>query len=203
MAYPINPNSAEFAPFVGSLQSNNPVADSDDLYVSAEGIAIRRWKNKAGTSFWDELLVPFSPQNPQSIYTDATAPLGGTGPQYPTYTAVNGGRVTVAVAPSSVTEDGATNLVYTFTRNSASQGTLIVNYSVSGTAVNGVDYETVGLGPQATFVDNALTTTVIINPIADPTAEVNETVIVTIQPNPAYTVGTPNSATGTITNDDV
>lgn len=199
MTYPIDPTSVEFAPFVGYFQSANPVADSQDLFVSNQGIAVRRWKDKAGTEFWDELLVPFSPV---ATYTDATAPLGGIGAQYPTYTAVDGGLVTVAVAPGTVSEDGAPNLVYTFTRNAASRGTLIINYSVTGTAVNGVDYETVGVAPQVAFEGNNLTCTVTINPTADVDVEANETVIVTILPNAGYTVGSPASATGTITNDD-
>lgn len=199
MAYPIDPTSADFAPFVGYFQSTNPVADTQDLYVSSQGIAVRRWKDKAGTEFWDELLVPFSPV---ATYTDATAPLGGVGAQYPTYTAADGGLVTVAVSPGTVNEDGVPNLVYTFTRNAASRGSLTVNYAVTGTATNGVDYATVGAGPQATFEGNALTTTVTINPTADANVEANETVIITITPNAAYTVGSPATATGTITNDD-
>ncbi|AEC53069.1 hypothetical protein SCRM01_123c [Synechococcus phage S-CRM01] len=200
MAYPIDPNSAAFAPYVGSLSTTNPVADSDDLYVSSVGIAIRRWKDKAGTRFWDELLVPFEVQTPPSVYTDATAPLGGTGPQYPVYNPVLGGQVTVAVAPGSVAEDGAPNLVFTFSRNTSSRNVLTVNYNITGTATNGVDYETIG--NSVTFAEGAATATVVVNPIADAGVEPNETVILTIVPNGAYTIGTPNSATGTITNDD-
>lgn len=199
MAYPIDPTSATFAPFVGSFQSENPVADTQDLYVSSQGIAVRIWKDKAGVRFWDELLVPFSPV---ATYTDETAPLGGVGAQYPTFTAANGGSVTVAVAPSSVLEDGEPNLVFTFTRNSASRGSLTVNYTVTGTATNGVDYVTVGSFPQVTFEGNALTATVTIDPITDVLVEGNETVILTITPSGAYTVGSPAAATGTITNDD-
>lgn len=197
MAYPIDPNSAEFAKFVGSFQATNPVADSDDLYVSAQGIAIRRWKDKAGTRFWDELLVPFTPQ---ATYTDATAPLGGTGAQYPAYVAANGGLITVARTPASVAEDGTPNIVFTFTRNAASTRVQTVTYAITGTATNGVDYEFIG--NQVTFPENSTTCTVVINPITDALAEGNETVILTIVPTGGYTVGTPSTATGTITNDD-
>jgi hypothetical protein len=200
MAYPIDPTSATYAPFVGSLSATNPVADSDDLYVSASGIAIRRWKDKAGTEFWDELLIPFSPQDPESAYTDATAPLGGTGAQYPTYTAVNGGRVTVAVAPGAVDENGVPNLVFTFTRNSYSTGPLTVKYAITGTATNGTDYATIGTSVD--FAEGASTATVTVNPTADVNVEANETVILTIVADPAYTIGASSSATGTITNDD-
>ncbi|MFM6871197.1 MAG: cadherin domain-containing protein, partial [Dolichospermum sp.] len=48
--------------------------------------------------------------------------------------------VTVAVAPASVTEDGSSNLVYTFTRTGSTTNTLTVNYTVGGTATLGTDY---------------------------------------------------------------
>ena len=48
--------------------------------------------------------------------------------------------MSVAVSPSSVTEDGATNLDYTFTRTGATTGALTVNFSVGGTAEFGTDY---------------------------------------------------------------
>jgi hypothetical protein len=46
----------------------------------------------------------------------------------------------VAVSPSSVAEDGATNLVYTFTRSGVTASPLTVNFSVGGTATFSTDY---------------------------------------------------------------
>ena len=43
--------------------------------------------------------------------------------------------VSVTVAPSSVTEDGPTNLVYTFTRTGFTALPVTVNFSVGGSAV--------------------------------------------------------------------
>lgn len=199
MAYPIDETSAAFVPFVGSMSSANPVADVDDIYVSNAGIAVRKWKNKAGTEYWDELLVPFSPQDPEGTYTDATAPLGGAGAQYPVYNTALGGLVTVA-ASADVAEDGAPNITFTFSRNANSTGVLEVNYAITGTATNGTDYATIGTS--VTFAEGASTATVIVNPTVDATVEPNETVILTIQASPSYTIGSPASATGTITNDD-
>ncbi|WP_254064201.1 Calx-beta domain-containing protein, partial [Microcystis aeruginosa] len=51
--------------------------------------------------------------------------------------------VTLAVSPSSVTEDGTANLVYTFTRTGVTTNALTVNYSVGGTATNGTDYTSI------------------------------------------------------------
>src|SRR5262249_51652987 len=52
----------------------------------------------------------------------------------PTVTQVDVPDVTVAVSPSSVAEDGATNLVYTFTRAGSTTNALTVNFSATGTA---------------------------------------------------------------------
>jgi hypothetical protein len=43
-------------------------------------------------------------------------------------------EVSVAVSPTSVTEDGPTNMVFTFTRTGIISGALTVNFSVGGTA---------------------------------------------------------------------
>jgi len=51
--------------------------------------------------------------------------------------------VTLAVSPSSVTEDGTTNLIYTFTRTGVTTNSLTVNYTVGGTATNGTDYTSI------------------------------------------------------------
>ena len=50
----------------------------------------------------------------------------------------------MAVSPASVSEDGATNLVYTFTRNGVTSGALTVNFSVGGDATFGTDYTQTG-----------------------------------------------------------
>ncbi|TWT55072.1 Calx-beta domain protein [Rubripirellula amarantea] len=109
--------------------------------------------------------------------------------------------VSVTVAPSSVTEDGTANLVYTFTRSGANDNSqpLVVNYTTSGTA-SANDFA--GTSTSVTIPANATTATVTVNPTADTTVEPDETVILTITANAAtYSVGTA-SATGTIANDD-
>jgi hypothetical protein len=108
--------------------------------------------------------------------------------------------ITLAVAPSSVNEDGTSNLIYTFTRTGDTTNPLTVNYSISGTATNGSDYTL--LPTSVTFAANSATATVTIDPTADTIVESNETVILTLASGTGYTVGTPNAATGTITNDD-
>ncbi|GBF55956.1 alkaline phosphatase [Microcystis sp. 0824] len=108
--------------------------------------------------------------------------------------------ITLAVSPSSVTEDGTTNLVYTFTRSGVTTNPLTVNYSIGGTATNGTDYA--ALPSSIAFAAGLSTATVIVDPTADTTVEPNETVILTLASGTGYTVGTTTPVTGTITNDD-
>ena len=108
--------------------------------------------------------------------------------------------ITLAVAPSSVTEDGTSNLIYTFTRSGVTSNALTVNYSIGGTANNGTDYASIPTG--VTFAANLATATVTINPTADTTVESDETVALTLTAGTDYTIGTTTAVTGTITNDD-
>jgi Tfp pilus assembly protein PilE len=108
--------------------------------------------------------------------------------------------VTLAVSPSSVTEDGTTNLIYTFTRSGVTTNPLTVNYTIGGTATNGTDYTSIPTS--VTFAANSATATVTVDPTADTTVEPDETVILTLATGTGYTVGTTTAATGTINNDD-
>ncbi|MEO1257396.1 MAG: BspA family leucine-rich repeat surface protein [Bacteroidota bacterium] len=115
--------------------------------------------------------------------------------------------VTVAVTPTSVAEDGSVNLIYTFSRNCAANA-ITVNFGVAGTAAFSTDYNqsgattynatagTVTMGAGVSSID------VIVDPTPDMTVELDETVELTVQPGAGYTVGAPNTATGTIGNDD-
>ncbi|MEY3972418.1 MAG: hypothetical protein RLY84_811, partial [Actinomycetota bacterium] len=120
--------------------------------------------------------------------------------------------ITLAVTPSSVTEDGSSNLTYTFTRSGSTTNPLTVNYTVGGTALlvgtssDPADYT--GISATATnrtvtFSVGASTATVTVDPTADTTVESNETVALTLASGTGYTIGTTAAVTGTIINDDV
>jgi len=126
----------------------------------------------------------------------------------PTLTTIDQPDVTVAVSPSAVDEDGATNLVYTFTREGSTAASLTVNFSVGGTATFGTDYTQTGAATftassgTVTIPAGSSTATVTLDPTADSTVESNETAILTVTSGASYDVGNPAAATGTITNDD-
>ncbi|MFN7557552.1 beta strand repeat-containing protein, partial [Microcystis sp.] len=108
--------------------------------------------------------------------------------------------IALAISPSSVTEDGTSNLLYIFIRTGDTTNPLTVNYSIGGTAINGTDYTL--LPTSVTFEANSAIATVIVDPTTDTTVESDETVVLTLASGTGYTIGNPNAATGTITNDD-
>jgi Ca2+-binding RTX toxin-like protein len=117
-------------------------------------------------------------------------------------------NITLTVSPSSVTEDGTTNLIYTFTRTGNIANALTVNYNIGGSATFNTDYTQTGATSftgttgTITFAAGSSTKTLTINPTADTTLESNETVALTLAAGSGYTVGTTTAVTGTITNDD-
>ncbi|WP_287704777.1 MULTISPECIES: Calx-beta domain-containing protein, partial [unclassified Microcystis] len=110
--------------------------------------------------------------------------------------------ITLTLSPASVTEDGTTNLVYTFTRSGVTTNPLTVNYTLGGTATLNTDYTRTGTTNTVTFAAGSSTATVTVNPTADATVESNETVILTLASGTGYTIGTTTPVTGTINNDD-
>ena len=118
-------------------------------------------------------------------------------------------NIALALSPSSVTEDGTTNLVYTFTRTGTTANALTVNYTVSGNATFNTDYTQTGGSSftattgTITFAAGASTATLTIDPTADTIFESDETVALTLATGTDYTIGTTAAVIGTITNDDL
>jgi hypothetical protein len=124
--------------------------------------------------------------------------------------AVTPPSITLAVSPSSVTEDGATNLIYTFTRSGSTTNALNgINFSVGGTATLTTDYSQIGAASfnssngTINFAAGSATANLTIDPLADTTVEPDETIVLTLASGTGYTVGTISAITATILNDDV
>lgn len=119
-------------------------------------------------------------------------------------------EISVSVSPGGVFEDGATNLVYTFTRVGYTGNALPVNVTISGTAGLTGDYSATGFtsfntgtgAAVVTFAGESSTATVTIDPTADVTGEADETVVFTLGTGTGYGLGAQTVATGTILNDD-
>ncbi len=101
-------------------------------------------------------------------------------------------EVSVTLTDGSASEEGPDTATFTFTRTEAPVNPLTVNYTLTGTAINGTDYETNVLS--VTFGANESTATVTITPIDDAIPELGETVVLTISPGSGYLPGFPSSA---------
>lgn len=108
--------------------------------------------------------------------------------------------VTVTATDPNAAEPSATG-TFTIERTGVTTASLTVNFAVSGTATSGTDHTS--LGTSVVIPAGAASATKTVAPIDDSVVEGNETVILTISSNTAYTVGAPSWATVTIADDDV
>ncbi|ASK94194.1 hemagglutinin [Xanthomonas campestris pv. trichodesmae] len=162
----------------------------------------------ANTSSASFAVTPIADTTVEADETVTFSVASGTGystgsPASATATIVNDDFpvASIAVSPASVTEDGATNLLYTVTLDQPSPSALSIGFGVSGTATSGTDYAAVS--SPLVIAAGQTTGTITINPTADTTVEPDETVVISLNTGSGYTVGSPNSATGTILNDDL
>ena len=116
----------------------------------------------------------------------------GGGVQLPT--------VSVEATDDSAAEAGLDPGTFTISRTDTS-GDLIVGYSVSGSASEGTDYEALS-SMSVTLLDGVSSVDIPITPMPDTEVEGSETVILTIDANAAYNVGSPGSDTVTILDND-
>jgi Ca2+-binding RTX toxin-like protein len=116
--------------------------------------------------------------------------------------------VSLASNYSGVSENGKTNLVYNFTRSGATTNSLTVNFTLSGTATRGNDYNAYGgnfVSPTTgniVFASGQTTAQIEIVTTGDTVKEANETIAFTLASGTGYTIGTPGAVTTTILNDD-
>ena len=105
-----------------------------------------------------------------------------------------------ATVPTAII--GTTNYAaFTFTRVDGISVPLTMNYSLGGTAVNGVDYNS--LADSVTIPAGAASATLTVTPKAGTNYVGAETVVLTLLPNDGYTVGSAGNATVTIADNSV
>ena len=90
--------------------------------------------------------------------------------------------------------------VFTLRRLGNRIAALTVNYTISGTATNGVDYTT--LSGTATIAANSSSTTVTVTPINDASVEGTETVIFALAAGTGYTADAQNTGTIELRDDE-
>ena len=110
-------------------------------------------------------------------------------------------QVTVTASTPQATEAGPVAGVFTVTRSGDTSVPLTVQYTVAGTALAGADY--VSLPGTVTIEAGSSTATVSVNPIDDIVYESNESVILTLVANAAYTLASPSTGTVTVVSNDL
>jgi hypothetical protein len=108
--------------------------------------------------------------------------------------------VSISASDPSAAEVGPDSGILTITRSGSTAAALIVHYSVSGTATGGSDYA--ALAGTVTIPAGQTSATLTVTPVDDAVVEGNETVIVTVSADPAYTIGASASATIAIADND-
>jgi uncharacterized protein (DUF1800 family) len=117
-------------------------------------------------------ITPSAPGAPDTVTITATNPNANTGGSDP-------GSMTV-------------------TRTGDTSSALTVNYTVGGTAVNGIDYQ--GLSGTLTIPPYVSSVPIAVTPNPTLSTAPSSTVVVTLASGGSYTVGSPNTATVTIQN---
>jgi hypothetical protein len=108
--------------------------------------------------------------------------------------------VTITAPDPNAAEPGSDFGQFQISRGSVVNGNLTVNFNISGTALNGIDY--VPLDNFAVIPDGANSVTLDVIPFDDLQVEPTESVILTLAPSTNYNIGTPNEAEVDIEDDD-
>ena len=111
----------------------------------------------------------------------------------------SGDRVSVSTYNHSPSEAGPVSGTFYFSRT-LTAGDLTVNCAISGTATNGVDYQT--LSGTVVIPDTQLGVNLVMTPIDDALLEGTETVTLTVLPGTGYGPDRPASATFEITDNE-
>jgi hypothetical protein len=101
--------------------------------------------------------------------------------------------VSVTAVDAEASEAGPDLGAFRFSRTGPVTSSLTVTYTVTGTAVNGSDYQAIPMA--VTFLSGQATANVFVIPMADGVAEGVETVIVTLTDGASYDLGAPATAT--------
>ena len=131
-----------------------------------------------------------------TLTTVAPYDLGSPAEATVTITDTNFPLVTVTAFDSTAAETGNNRGTFRFSRVGSTAASLTVTFTVTGTATNGTDYDT--LPVTVTFAAGQSTVDLSVVPRQDGVAEGSETVIVTVTDGAAYDVGAPDTATVTI-----
>jgi len=105
--------------------------------------------------------------------------------------------VTIAATQANADTSGSNPGAFTVTRTGDASDPITVNYTVGGSAVDGIDYQ--GLSGTVTIPGGAASAAIAVVPSASLSGSSSSTVVLTLGAGGSYTVGAASSATVTIT----
>jgi hypothetical protein len=189
------------------LQLTNLTADANMSILSRNGSPIIQLRNPGTTP--EQFRATFQPGTYIISVTQGTgetfydfiiqgAPISSRPNPSPLPTVLP--TVNLAVTEAEARESGTNNGIkpgrFTLTRTGDLNSELTVDYTISGTATNGIDYQR--LSGRATFSRGSATTLIDVVPIQDNLVEPNETVILNLVGSNNYQLGTNRSGVVTI-----
>jgi Calx-beta domain len=108
--------------------------------------------------------------------------------------------VTIAAADANAAETPLDSGAFRVSRTGSTAAAMTVFFNVGGSATSGSDYA--ALGTSVIIPAGSATADITVTPINDSEGEDPESVVATLSASGAYTVGSPSSATVTITSED-
>ncbi len=106
----------------------------------------------------------------------------------------------VTVGTTASAKESGTNGTFKITTHGTGSGSIIVNYTLSGTSTNGTDFTTL---PGTLSIGKNTTSTITVVPTQDTENEGYESVTLTLTPDAAYTLALDSSATLNIEDDEL
>ncbi len=100
----------------------------------------------------------------------------------PATVTIRSGYAKISVAAGTAPVEGGVDGTFTVTSSQTATADIVVSYAVSGTATSGVDFT--ALGGKVTISSGSSTASIPVHAISD-AADPNETVVVTLSPDPA------------------
>ena len=194
-------------PLTVKVQTISGTATKGTDYTLTPDVSANTFTIPAGQSSWNIDLAPLddtSAEGPEiatiQLVPDAAYVISGIGEATVTIDDNDTSLplVSIAATLAHTVEGDHAPAQFTITRAGTS-GAVTVNYTISGTATNGVDYA--ALPGSITLPSGATSADISITTINDALNEGSETVTITLASNAAYLIGA-NAATITIADDD-
>ncbi len=194
-----------------------PVAEDLAIYYTVSGsaqsgvdytplagvITIPAGQTKASVSFTaiDDLLVEGNETVVVTIVPNAAYQLSSNNSAQVTIVDDDPPTVTIVATDKQAIENSSNTGRFTVTRAGSLAANLLVNYTLEGTAVNGVDYS--ALSGTVLIPAGQATATITITPLNDSLVEGDETVVATLTSSSLYNICNPGQAWLVINDDEM